>query len=64
MNKLNIDSYKNNNLEMMMKQDYIEALKDDDFKKLVISLKVIDDIAYKYTSKLERSVSELNNCKN
>ena len=64
MNKLNIDIYKNNNLEMMMKQDYIEALKDDDFKKLVISLKVIDDIAYKYTSKLERSVSELNNCKN
>lgn len=64
MNKLNIDNYKNNNLEMMMKQDYIEALKDDDFKKLVISLKVTDDIAYKYTSKLERSVSELNNCKN
>lgn len=64
MNKLNIDSYKNNNLEMMMKQDYIEALKADDFKKLVISLKVTDDIAYKHTSKLERSVSELNNCKN
>lgn len=64
MNKLNIDNCKNNNLEMMMKQDYIEALKDDDFKKLVISLKVTDDIAYKYTSKLERSVSELNNCKN
>ena len=64
MDKLNIDNYKNNNLEMMMKQDYIEALKDDDFKKLVISLKVTDDVAYKYTSKLERSVSELNNCKN
>ena len=64
MDKLNIDNYKNNNLEMMMKHDYIEALKDDDFKKLVVSLKIKDDIAYKYTSKLERSVSELNNCKN
>lgn len=64
MDKLNIDNYKNNNLEMSLKKDYIEALKNEDFKKLVVSLKIKDDIAYKYTSKLERSVNELNNCKN
>ena len=64
MDKLDVNKFKSNNLEMMMKQDYIEALKNDDFKKLVINLKVMDDIAYKYTSKLERSVCELNNCKN
>ena len=64
MDKLNIDNCKNNNLEMSLKKDYIEALKNEDFKKLVVSLKVKDDIAYKYTSKLERSVNELNNCKN
>ena len=56
MDKLNIDNYKNNNLEMSLKKDYIEALKNEDFKKLVVSLKIKDDIAYKYTSKLERSI--------
>ena len=63
MEKLNINEYKNNNLELLMKQDYNEALKNEDFKKLIVSLKIKDDIAYKYTSKLERSVNELNNCK-
>ena len=63
MEKLNINEYKNNNLELLMKQDYNEALKNEDFKKLVVSLKIKDDIAYKYTTKLERSVNELNNCK-
>ena len=44
MDKLNIDNYKNNNLEMSLKKDYIEALKNEDFKKLVVSLKIKDDI--------------------
>ena len=62
MDKLNIDNCKNNNLEMSLKKDYIEALKNEDFKKLVVSLKIKDDIAYKYTSKLEDTVCELKNC--
>ena len=44
MDKLNIDNYKNNNLEMSLKKDYIEALKNEDFKKLVVSLKIISSI--------------------
>ena len=44
MDKLNIDNCKNNNLEMSLKKDYIEALKNEDFKKIVVSLKVKDDI--------------------
>lgn len=61
MEKLNLNS-KYNNLDIVMKNDYYEALKNEDFKRLVVNLKVKDDIAYKYTSKLERTVSELNNC--
>ena len=30
MDKLNIDNCKNNNLEMSLKKDYIEALKNED----------------------------------
>lgn len=61
MDKLNLKQ--NNNLEIMMKNDYYTALKDEEFKKLVVSLKITDAIAYKYTSKLERTVQELNNCR-
>lgn len=62
MEKLNLNS-KYNNLDIVMKNDYYEALKNEDFKRLVVSLGVRDDVAYKYTSKLERTVSELNNCR-
>ena len=64
MDKLNsvVDNYKRNNLDILLKNEYNKALKDDEFKKLVVKLGIKDDIAYKYTSKLERSVCELNNC--
>lgn len=66
MDKLNsvVDNYKRNNLDILLKNEYNKALKDDEFKKLVVKLGIKDDIAYKYTSKLERSVCELNNCHN
>ena len=39
-------------LEFSLKSDYAVALKDDNFKKLVNTLKVKEDVACKYTSKL------------
>ena len=65
MKSLNdINTFERKNLDMALKKDYSDALKNDEFKALVVKLKVKDDIAYKYTSKLERTVNELNNCKN
>lgn len=49
-------------LEFSLKSDYAVALKDDNFKKLVNTLKVKEDVACKYTSKLERTVEELHKC--
>lgn len=41
---------------------YREALKDDNFKKLVNRLKVSEEIGKNYTSKLENTICELKNC--
>lgn len=57
-------NYQKDNLDFKLKKAYSKALEDLEFKKLVTSIKVKDSIAYKYTSKLERTVCELNNCKN
>ena len=45
-----------------LKESYIKASEDTNFKKLVSRIKAKDDLAMKYTSKLEESVKELNNC--
>ncbi len=45
-----------------LKSDYAVAVKDDNFKKLINTLKIKEEIAIKYTSKLERCVSELGKC--
>lgn len=52
------------NLDAMLKKDYATAVKNPEFKKLVNTLKIKENVAYKYTSKLERTVCELNNCSN
>lgn len=46
-----------------LKDSYLEACKDKEFKKLVKYLNVSDDIAMKYTSSLESTVEELSHCK-
>ena len=43
-------------------KDYVKSLKDEDFKKLVTKLKIREEVALKYTSKLERTVKELKVC--
>lgn len=52
------------NLDYDLHKDYVIALKDDSFKALVTRLKITEEVAMKYTSKLENTVRELNNCKN
>ena len=46
-----------------LKKAYEEAKNNPKFNKLVKSLKVEDEVAMKYTSKLEESLEELNCCK-
>ncbi len=50
--------------EKFLINSYREACNDENFIKLVKSLKINDDLAMKYTSRLENTVTELNNCKN
>lgn len=48
--------------ERALKTEYEEAKKDMQFKKLVKRLDIDDEVAMKYTSLLQSTVSELNNC--
>lgn len=66
LEKLNFkeNNFNTSNLIDMLYKEYVASLKNDDFKKLVNKLKLKDEVAMKYTSKLERTVKELNNCKN
>lgn len=45
-----------------LKKNYEEAREDKKFCRLVKTIDVSDDIAMKYTSNLETTVNELNNC--
>ena len=58
------NKYYKENLEKELLNDYVIALKNEKFKKLVKRLKLDDETGKKYTSKLERAISELNNCEN
>ena len=51
-------------LDYKLKSAYASSIKNEDFKRLVNTLKIKDNIAYKYTSKLERTALELHNCSN
>lgn len=50
-------------IDNALKKVYVAAKKDERFAKLVQKLKVDDNVAMKYTSKLEDSVCELGNCR-
>ena len=54
--------FQKNDLKHELLKEYVKSLKDDNFKKLVTRLKITEDIAMKYTAKLEMSVAELKNC--
>lgn len=61
-NELEI-SYKRNNLKTTLKRNFMKALEDPSFIKLVNSLNIPEEYLEKYTSKLENTVNELKNCK-
>jgi len=56
------NKFKKNDLDGALKKAYVAALKDPEFKKLINHLKITEDIAIKYTSKLEDTSIELRNC--
>lgn len=58
------DNFRRVDIDHLLLKEYVKALKDEEFKKLVTRLNCPEEIAKKYTSKLERSVKELHNCKN
>lgn len=67
MEKIDVELKKINSrkdLDKSLKYAYATALKDNKFKALVTNLKIKEIIAYKHTSKLERTVCELSNCEN
>lgn len=56
--------YLKKNVDADLMDDYVKSLKNDKFKALVARLKLKENEACKYTSKLERTVEELSNCEN
>ena len=59
-----IKNYNKKDIKSELKNNYKEALKDEDFKKLVNDLKLNEDVAILNTSLLIDSSLELKNCHN
>lgn len=53
---------KNEVNDLELRKEFHKSLKDEDFLKLVNKLKIDEDIAIRYTSKLETTVANLKNC--
>jgi len=56
--------YKVSNLDDNLKDNYIKAMKNDTFKKLVKNLHVKEETIIKNTSKLKKTANQLEKCKN
>ena len=50
--------------EKELTKNFKEACKDQQFRRLIKTIDVTDDIAMKYTSSLQETVKELNHCNN
>ncbi len=50
--------------QLSLKQEFIKALKDSDFTKMVNDLKCDEDVLIKYTSRLQECCLEKKNCQN
>ncbi len=62
MENFNIKNYYKKDLNDTLLRDYIEACKNPKFKKLINTFKLSDEIGMKYTTKLEKTIEDLNNC--
>lgn len=58
----NINEYVKNS-DVSLKQNYIKALENDDFKYVIKQYKISEEIAQKYTSLLMDSSEEISNCR-
>ena len=58
------NKYQKRDLKGALKRDYVVALKNPEFKKVINIIKIKEDLALKYTSKLENTALELQNCNN
>ena len=58
VNKLGLD----NNVNLSLKQEYIKALKSEEFKTLISKLHAEEEVLMKYTTKLQESAAEYKNC--
>lgn len=56
--------YKTNGVDDILKDNYIKAMQDDTFKRLIKNLHVSEDTIIKNTSKLKNTVRQLEKCKN
>ena len=50
-------------MELSLKQEFIKALKDENFTKLVNRLDIEEDVLMKYTSRLQDCSNKCSNCK-
>ena len=57
-----VDQFINTSLEDKLKEEYIKALKNKDFKKLVSTLNLDENTLMKYTSRLQECSLECSNC--
>ena len=59
-----MDKFEKNNLELLLKQNYMKAMNDTSFKSLINKFDIDEQLIIKNTSKFMKSVKCLKNCKN
>lgn len=59
-----IDKFLNSKISASIKQNYIKALEDEEFRRLITQYKIDEEVGMKYTSRLMDSSKEHTNCSN
>ena len=53
-----IDKFLNSKISTSIKQNYIKALEDEAFRRLITQYKIDEEVGMKYTSRLETCFNE------
>lgn len=59
-----IDKFLNSKISTSIKQNYIKALEDESFRRLITQYKIDEEVGMKYTSRIMDSSKEHTNCSN
>ena len=59
-----IDKFLNSKISTSIKQNYIKALEDEAFRRLITQYKIDEEVGMKYTSRIMDSSKEHTNCSN